>query len=211
MDIDHSDYDFMFKVIVLGDSGVGKSSIVVRFADDSFNTSHISTIGVDFKIRTVDVDDKRVKLQIWDTAGQERFRTIVNSYYRNCHVIIIVFDLTDKRSFRSANLWHREAEHHVPDSRKVKIVIVGNKADLKNKREISTQDAQDFADSIGADYIETSAKDSYKISELFVESARKLVADHFRLLDNVKKEDDVKQGITLGVKDETKGVECCGL
>eukprot|EP01089_Gocevia_fonbrunei_P013153 TRINITY_DN328_c0_g2_i1.p2 TRINITY_DN328_c0_g2~~TRINITY_DN328_c0_g2_i1.p2 ORF type:complete len:104 (-),score=13.90 TRINITY_DN328_c0_g2_i1:403-714(-) len=97
-------YDFLFKILIIGDSGVGKSALLLRFADDSYTESYISTIGVDFKIRTVKVDDKTVKLQIWDTAGQEKFRTIISSYYRGAHGIIVAFDTTDEVSFNHVTL-----------------------------------------------------------------------------------------------------------
>merc|ERR1712006_60493 len=96
-----AEYDYLFKLLLIGDSGVGKSCLLLRFADDTYTESYISTIGVDFKIRTINLDGKCVKLQIWDTAGQERFRTITSSYYRGAHGIIVVYDVTDRETFNN--------------------------------------------------------------------------------------------------------------
>merc|ERR1712159_656276 len=99
------EYDYLFKLLLIGDSGVGKSCLLFRFADDTYQESYISTIGVDFKIRTVELEGKTIKLQIWDTAGQERFRTITSSYYRGAHGIIVVYDVTDQESFNNVKTW----------------------------------------------------------------------------------------------------------
>uniref|UniRef100_A0A3B4XGM9 RAB1A, member RAS oncogene family a n=1 Tax=Seriola lalandi dorsalis TaxID=1841481 RepID=A0A3B4XGM9_SERLL len=99
-----SSFDYLFKLLLIGDSGVGKSCLLLRFADDTYTESYISTIGVDFKIRTIELDGKTIKLQIWDTAGQERFRTITSSYYRGAHGIIVVYDVTDQVSTHNLNL-----------------------------------------------------------------------------------------------------------
>lgn len=121
--------------MIIGDSGVGKSCLLLRFADDTYTDSFISTIGVDFKIRTVDLDGKTVKLQIWDTAGQERFRTITSSYYRGAHGIIVVYDVTDKESFENVKSWMAEIERYASDG--VSKLLVGNKSDMTEQRAVS--------------------------------------------------------------------------
>merc|ERR1712184_163282 len=126
------DYDYLFKLLLIGDSGVGKSCLLLRFADDTYTDSYISTIGVDFKIRTVDLDTKTIKLQIWDTAGQERFRTITSSYYRGAHGIIIVYDITDVESFNNVRQWLFEIDRFASEN--VNKLLVGNKCDLVSKR-----------------------------------------------------------------------------
>ena len=108
----NSEYDYLFKLLLIGDSGVGKSCLLLRFADDTYTESYISTIGVDFKIRTIELDGKTIKLQIWDTAGQERFRTITSSYYRGAHGIIVVFDVTDQESFNNVKQWLHEIDRY---------------------------------------------------------------------------------------------------
>eukprot|EP00887_Chlorella_sp_A99_P006405 scaffold3.g6405.t1 len=158
----NQEYDFLFKLLLIGDSGVGKSCLLLRFADDTYTESYISTIGVDFKIRTVELDGKVIKLQIWDTAGQERFRTITSSYYRGAHGIIVVFDVTDQDSFNNVKQWLNEIDRraHGYANENVNKLLVGNKVDLTSKRVVDSATAKAFADEIGIPYIETSAKNA---------------------------------------------------
>ena len=110
------DYDYLFKILLIGNSGVGKSSLLLRFSDDTFTGNFMPTIGVDFKIRTLEVDGKTIKLQIWDTAGQERFKTITSSYYKGAHGIIVVYDVTDKESYKNIDTWMNEIDKHASDN-----------------------------------------------------------------------------------------------
>ncbi|AQK79562.1 ras-related protein RABD2c [Zea mays] len=160
------EYDYLFKLLLIGDSSVGKSCLLLRFADDSYVDTYISTIGVDFKIRTIDLDGKTVKLQIWDTAGQERFRTITSSYYRGAHGIIIVYDVTDMESFNNIKQWLSEIDRYASDN--VCKLLVGNKCDLVDSKVVDTEKAKDFADSLGIPFIETSAKESINVEEAFL-------------------------------------------
>jgi Ras-related protein Rab-1A len=160
------EYDYLFKLLLIGDSSVGKSCLLLRFADDSYVDTYISTIGVDFKIRTVELDGKTVKLQIWDTAGQERFRTITSSYYRGAHGIIIVYDVTDMESFNNIKQWLSEIDRYASDS--VCKLLVGNKCDLVDSKVVDTETAKAFADSLGIPFIETSAKESINVEEAFL-------------------------------------------
>ena len=161
------------EILLIGDSGVGKSCLLLRFADDSWTDSHISTIGVDFKIKTLDVDGKVVKLQIWDTAGQERFRTITSSYYRGAQGIILVFDCTDAESFSNVKQWLGEIERYACEN--VNKLLVANKIDLVDGRVVTEEQAKEFAESMeNIPYIETSAKNSDNVEAAFMMMARNI-------------------------------------
>ncbi|XXQ35831.1 Ras family [Plasmodiophora brassicae] len=168
------DYDYLFKLVLIGDSGVGKSCLLLRFADDSFTDSYISTIGVDFRFRTVNIDNKMVKLQIWDTAGQERFRTITSAYYRGAHGIILVYDVTSSGSFDHVEEWLLEVNRHASAST-IKLLI-GNKADLVDQKQVTEETAKKFADKLGITLLETSAKNSTNVEAAFLTMARELIA-----------------------------------
>lgn len=166
------DYDYLFKLLLIGDSGVGKSCLLLRFADDTYTESYISTIGVDFKIRTIDMDGKTIKLQIWDTAGQERFRTITSSYYRGAHGIIIVYDVTDQESFDNVKQWLNEIDRYACE--KVNTLLVGNKSDLTTKKVVSFEAAKEFADSVNMEFLETSAKNATNVEKAFMAMAQQI-------------------------------------
>lgn len=167
-----TEYDYLFKLLLIGDSSVGKSCLLLRFADDSYVDSYISTIGVDFKIRTVEMDGKTVKLQIWDTAGQERFRTITSSYYRGAHGIIIVYDVTEMESFNNVKQWLNEIDRYANES--VCKLLVGNKCDLVENKVVDTQMGQALADELGIPFLETSAKDAINVEKAFLTMAAEI-------------------------------------
>ncbi|KAH3722560.1 Rab GTPase [Pelomyxa schiedti] len=160
------DYDYLFKVRLIGDSGVGKSCLLRRFADCTYSDQMMTTIGVDFKMRTIDVDGKFIKMEVWDTAGQERFRTITRSYYRGAQGIIIIYDVTDLASFGNVHQWLQEIDRYT-DFSGVSILLIGNKSDMTNKREIDANTGQDFADQLGIPFMEVSAKNSDNVEQAF--------------------------------------------
>eukprot|EP01089_Gocevia_fonbrunei_P001618 TRINITY_DN1149_c0_g1_i1.p1 TRINITY_DN1149_c0_g1~~TRINITY_DN1149_c0_g1_i1.p1 ORF type:complete len:245 (+),score=56.50 TRINITY_DN1149_c0_g1_i1:99-737(+) len=165
-------YDFLFKILLIGDSGVGKSALLLRFADDTYHESYISTIGVDFKIRTIKLDGKFVKLQIWDTAGQEKFRTITSSYYRGAHGIIVAYDVTDEASFNHVTNWLQEIDKYtVGGGVNVNKLLVGTKTDLTASRVIDTARGKKCAEDLGLSFVETSAKTGDKVEEAFLTMA----------------------------------------
>ena len=167
------DYDYLFKVLVIGDSSVGKTSTLLRYVDNKFNPEFQTTIGVDFKVNTFMLNGKSVKLQLWDTAGQDRFRNIVASYYRGAQGIILMYDITSLTSFQSIKKWQSEAQSYLQAS--VPKLLVGNKLDLSSQRQVSVEDAQDLADSLGMEYIETSAKSAQNVKEAFMKMSEKML------------------------------------
>jgi len=183
-----AEYDHLFKILMVGDSGVGKSSLLLRFTDDTFSENFISTIGVDFKIRTVNIDGKVVKMQIWDTAGQERFRTITSSYYRGAHGVILVYDVTDQVSFNNARQWLTEIERYACGN--VVKLLVGNKSDLTTKRVVDFVTGKEFADQFNLPFLEASAKDGNNVGTAF----NMLVKDIFNKTVEKGSGDDSNQG-----------------
>nr|CAB3265370.1 ras-related protein Rab-35 [Phallusia mammillata] len=166
------EYDHLFKLLIIGDSGVGKSSLLLRFADNTFSGSYITTIGVDFKIRTVEINGEKVKLQIWDTAGQERFRTITSTYYRGTHGVIVVYDVQSAESFVNVKRWLHEIEQNCDT---VNRILVGNKDDSPENKVVETADARKFADQLNITLFETSAKENKNVEEMFTEITRQVL------------------------------------
>ncbi|KAL4931417.1 uncharacterized protein BDV17DRAFT_15985 [Aspergillus undulatus] len=165
-------YDYLFKLLLIGDTGVGKSCLLLRFANDTFIESYISTIGVDFKLRTIERDGKTVKLQIWDTAGHERFRTIMPSYYRGAHGICVVYDVTNMDSFHNVKQWLQEIDRYATEG--VNKLLVGNKSDMEDKKVVEYTVAKEFADSLGIPFLETSAKNASNVEQAFLTMARQI-------------------------------------
>lgn len=183
------EYDHLFKLLIIGDSAVGKSSLLLRFADHNFSHNYVTTVGVDFKVKSMMVDNEKIKLQIWDTAGQERFRTITSTYYRGTHGVMIVFDLTNEDSYLNVKRWLHEIDQHCDI---VQRVLVGNKCDDKANRVVQLDDALDFAHRMGVRYFETSAKENINVEEMFG-CISHLVLDQKRRFLQAANEDNVKK------------------
>eukprot|EP00299_Pterocystis_sp_00344_P002352 c12665_g1_i1.p1 GENE.c12665_g1_i1~~c12665_g1_i1.p1 ORF type:complete len:213 (+),score=36.50 c12665_g1_i1:48-641(+) len=161
-----------FKLVLLGDMAVGKSSLVVRFVKGQFFDYQESTIGAAFLTHTITVDDVAVKFDIWDTAGQERYQALAPMYYRGASAAVVVYDITNDESFHRAKKWIKELQRHgIPN---IVIALAGNKYDLNSKRKVETEEAQAYADENGIFFLETSAKTAYNVQEIFLGIAKKL-------------------------------------
>ncbi|XP_006910538.2 ras-related protein Rab-19 isoform X1 [Pteropus alecto] len=168
-------FDYLFKIILIGDSNVGKTCVVQHFKSGVYAETQQNTIGVDFTVRSLEIDGKKVKMQVWDTAGQERFRTITQSYYRSAHAAIIAYDLTRRSTFESVPHWIHEIEKY--GAANLVVMLIGNKCDLWEKRHVLFEDACTLAEKYGLlAVLETSAKESKNIDEVFVLMARELIA-----------------------------------
>ena len=194
-------YDFLFKIVVIGDSGVGKSCIMMRFTEDVFNESFISTIGIDFKVRTIDVNGVTIKLQIWDTAGQERFHTITAHYFRGAMGIMLVYDVSDSSSFTNISKWMRSIQKD--GGFDGQIMILGNKCDREDSRVISYGRGEVVANAHRATFMETSAKQNINIEESFL-AISKLILEKIQS-DNA--ESDLV--ITTGDGKRSLKQKCC--
>ncbi|MCJ1394442.1 Nuclear control of ATPase protein 2 [Xylographa bjoerkii] len=195
------------KLLLIGDSGVGKSCCLLRFSEDSFTPSFITTIGIDFKIRTIELDGKRVKLQIWDTAGQERFRTITTAYYRGAMGILLVYDVTDEKSFNNIRTWFSNVEQHATEG--VKKILIGNKCDWEEKRAVSRERGQQLADELNIPFLEVSAKSNINVEQAFFSLARDIKK---KISETQKTDQGAGAGVNVadqGTMGSAMGGKCC--
>lgn len=165
-------YAYLFKYIIIGDTGVGKSCLLLQFTDKRFQPVHDLTIGVEFGARMVTIDNRQIKLQIWDTAGQESFRSITRSYYRGAAGALLVYDITRRETFNHLARWLEEARQNANGS--MVIMLVGNKGDLDHKRQVSKEEGEKFAKENGLIFLETSAKTAANVEEAFINTATKI-------------------------------------
>ena len=170
------EYDYIFKVLLVGNSDVGKSSLILRYVDQIWNDVFVPTIGVDFKVKSLEIENKSIKLQIWDTAGQERFRNVISSYFKGAHGILLIFDITSRDSFKELENWLAEVEKNA--STQILKILIGNKCDLEEEREISKDEGEAFAMRNGMQYIETSAKINTNVNEAF-EALSKIMVEYY--------------------------------
>lgn len=178
--IGSQDADYILKSIIIGDSCVGKTSILRHLVDETFENNRIPTIGIDFGSLYLEAPDKKViKNQIWDCAGQERFRSIIDSYYRKSNIVFLVYDITSRESFANLDLWLEKINNNFTDLNQIVMIVVGNKNDLSEKsREVSKEEGEKFAKSINATFFETSAKNGENIFEIFSVANLQLYEKH---------------------------------
>jgi len=173
-----SNYDYLFKVVLIGDSGVGKSNLLSRFTRNEFNLESKSTIGVEFATRSINVDSKTVKAQIWDTAGQERYRAITSAYYHGAVGALLVYDIAKHGTYVNVTRWLKELRDHADSN--IVIMLVGNKSDLKHLRAVPTEEAKGFSTENGLSFIETSALDASNVEAAF----QNILTEIYRIVSN---------------------------
>lgn len=185
-------YDHLFKLLMIGDAAVGKSSLLIRFTDDAFDEHIQSTIGVDFKVKHLELNNKRIKLTVWDTAGQERFRTLTSSYYRGAQGVVMVYDVTRRDSFDNLDHWLKEVKLYSPNNGEgVVKLLVGNKIDLSEgsngeyNRQVDRHEAEEWARNQGMLFLEASAKTKTGVQESFMEVVNKILEDPDLLMNTV--------------------------
>lgn len=205
------EYDYLFKVVLIGDSGVGKSNLLSRFTRNEFCLESKSTIGVEFATRTLQVEGRTIKAQIWDTAGQERYRAITSAYYRGALGALLVYDVTKPTTFENVSRWLKELRDHADAN--IVIMLIGNKTDLKHLRAVATEDAQGFAEKEGLSFIETSALEAINVEKAF----QTILAEIYRIISkkSLSSEEpapaNIKEGKTLvvGTQETNSKKACC--
>ncbi len=165
-------YDYLLKYIIIGDAAVGKSNILLRYIQGDFREEYQLTIGVEFGAKNIDIGNKKFRIQVWDTAGQENYRSITRAYYKNSVCAIVVYDISKKESFANISSWIEDCMDQTPKT--IRIVLVGNKSDLEDKREVTIEEGQDFAKKNNLMFFETSAKTGDNISKVFEDSAKEI-------------------------------------
>ncbi|EOX99932.1 Ras-related small GTP-binding family protein [Theobroma cacao] len=208
------DYDYLFKLVLIGDSGVGKSNLLSRFTRNEFNLESKSTIGVEFATKSLNIDGKVIKAQIWDTAGQERYRAITSAYYRGAVGALLVYDVTRHATYENAARWLKELRDHTDPN--IVVMLIGNKSDLRHLVAVSIEDGKSFAERESLYFMETSALDATNVENAFIE----VLTQIYRIVSKraVETGGDAaassvpSRGETINVKDEgsvLKRIGCC--
>lgn len=207
------EYDFLYKIVLAGDSGVGKSNLLSRWTNDEFIEESKSTIGVEFAAKNINIDNKIIKAQIWDTAGQERYRAITTAYYRGAVGALIVYDITDPKSFEHINVWYDQLHCHMNTD--IIIMIIGNKCDLRELRKVSVEDGKQYAMSKNVMYLETSAKNNDNVDKAFEDLLISIYEKNKNNITNVEKDNIVLKSSTIPLQESDKKIskkeKCCDI
>lgn len=207
-------YAYLFKYIIIGDTGVGKSCLLLQFTDKRFQPVHDLTIGVEFGARMITINNRQIKLQIWDTAGQESFRSITRSYYRGAAGALLVYDITRRETFNHLTRWLEEARQNA--NQEMVIMLIGNKSDLEHRRQVTKEEGEQFAKEHNLIFLETSAKTAANVEEAFIATAQKI---YDKIEDGTFDVTNEAHGIKIGMgqspqinlakKPESKEGKCC--
>ena len=192
-------FDLKYKIMVLGESKVGKTSLIKRYTKDQFGGVYLTTVGMDFQDKIIEIEDKKVRLQVWDTAGQERFRNVTKSYFQSSHGLLVVYDITDRESFEKINFWMENIKNNAPEN--AKLILVGNKCDLANERKVTIEDGENKARNYNIKFFESSAKDGTNVNEFFFYLANEIYQD-----EKTKGKDNKK---TMQLNSKKKGKKGC--
>lgn len=204
----HLPYDYCLKLLMLGDSNVGKSSLLIRFAEKKFNPYLMGTSGIDFKTNFIDVDEKKIKLELWDTAGHERFRAITSKYYQGAMGIVLVYDVSERKSFENVNYWIEQIKRETGEDSDIIILLIGNKIDLD--RCVSKEEGEILAKKYRIPFVETSAKDDKYVNDSFI-LITKMILQNENILNKIKnkEEDGLKPAIYFANNGFNKKNKCC--
>eukprot|EP00298_Acanthocystis_sp_HF-20_P020947 c2657_g1_i1.p1 GENE.c2657_g1_i1~~c2657_g1_i1.p1 ORF type:complete len:210 (-),score=64.85 c2657_g1_i1:55-684(-) len=202
-------FDYTFRLVMVGDATTGKSSLILRFADNKFFTNTIATTGVDFRVQQIALGNKQIRLQIWDTAGQERYQSISKAYYRNADKIVLVYDTTNRKSFEQLDKWMRQL---LLNANGIPVMLIGTKCDLIDQRKVLPSEGLMYAQKHGMDFLETSSKEGVSVTETFVKITQSLLDKR-----NFQEKSKVKQQINVNVrgfsmqqeKQEKRKNNCC--
>jgi Ras-related protein Rab-8A len=195
-------HDYNSKILLIGDSAVGKTSIMMRYVNDKFSSSFITTIGIDFVTKIIDVAGNKIRLQIWDTAGQERFRSITTSYFNGADIVIIIYDICDESSFENVGYWMDTIKKSTTDS--TGIILVGNKIDMETSRRVSSKDGIELAKKYNVPFFECSAKKDIKVDSIFEEAGKLHLANFNNIIKSRKSSVNIKNKIKQSDKEK-----CC--
>ena len=186
-------YNYLFKYIIIGDPSVGKSNLLMKFAHNKFTDEYQATIGVEFGAKNITFNNQIYRIQIWDTAGQENFRSITRAYYKNSVCALVVYDISSRDSFNNVSSWIEDCKNQSPKT--ILMVLVGNKCDLEDKRQVSYEEGKELADKNDFLFFESSAKDGTNVDEIFTNSAKEIAKKIEQGFYDLETESGIKKGI----------------
>ena len=195
-------YDEKIKLMVIGETRVGKTSLIKKYTKNEFGGAYLTTVGIDFQEKIIKIDDKVVKLQIWDTAGEERFRNIAKNYFHTSNGFLLVYDISNKESFEKLNFWNEQIKINAPEN--TKCIVIGNKTDLNDKREVSQMEGEKLSKEYKLGFYETSAKDGNNVNKVFEDLASEIMKD---IKKNGNRNKRSSQVLKKNTKVQKKG--CC--